>query len=63
MGCLHADPRTCAVAEQLAEAGGNRRRYRFLLGQNVMKMLTGYSEKLGDLRPAAARRRDNDLAK
>src|SRR5205823_1059236 len=63
IGLLHPDPDAGPVAKQLAEANGDRRRYRLLLVDDVIEVLARDAEKGSNLGLRLPRRRNDILSK
>lgn len=57
--CLHTQPYGGAIAEHLAETDGNIRRNRLLLPKDIIELLTGNAEQVGDFHLGLSRRRDD----
>src|SRR5882672_9608692 len=63
VGALHPGPDPRAVAEKLAEADRDGRRYRLSFPQDAVQALTRNSEQAGDLGLGPAGSRNNIIAK
>jgi hypothetical protein len=61
VGLLHAQLNFGAIAEQLAEAYGDSRRYALAPAQNVIERLAGDAQLLRDLDLGLAARWNDDL--